>query len=456
MALDTNKKVFVWGLFLPLSQRTIPPSVVLNGAIDIDLGLEHCVAVLPNKTVVAWGGTNSFGQNNVPVGLGGVINIAAGDNHTVALKEDGTVVCWGDNTSGQCNVPSFLTNVAKIAAGQDHSVALKQDGTVVCWGDNTNGQCNVPEGIVGYDISAGESYTAIMTSDNVIVLTNLTSSNWQPPTDLNNMLDIKTNVQNAIGLQASGEYSGGITLGQVISWGYGYKQKVAQGRTDIIKIAGSRGYVSQYAITVGNTLYRYGTVNTPVAPPAPMPLVLDVDGGVNHTIGLKLDGTVFCFGGNVYGQSTVPVGLSNVIKVQASELSSFALKADGTLAGWGDNTNNLITGATTQTGIEDICTGKNHIVMRRSNSAPGVKKIRCFGNNTFGQCNVPAGIEEATDIVQLSAGDYHTCVVRADGTVVCWGDNSQGQTSIPASLTDPVSIIASGPKTNYVLYEYQT
>lgn len=41
------------------------------------------------------------------------------------------------------------------------------------------------------------------------------------------------------------------------------------------------------------------------------------------------------WGSNLYGQTNVPAGLSNVISVAAGNTFSFALTRDGTLAQWG-------------------------------------------------------------------------------------------------------------------------
>jgi len=79
--------------------------------------------------------------STLPSGVSNVLGIAAGVNHCLALKDDGTVVSWG----GQTFVPSSLSNVVEIAAGYDHSLALKHDGTLVTWGvTNTYGRAYVP------------------------------------------------------------------------------------------------------------------------------------------------------------------------------------------------------------------------------------------------------------------------------------------------------------------------
>jgi hypothetical protein len=63
-----------------------------------------------------------------------------------------------------------------------------------------------------------------------------------------------------------------------------------------------------------------------------------------------------------------------------------------------------------------------------------------WGDNTFGQTNVPADL---TNLVAIAAGDFHTLALQADGNVVGWGDDSYGQTNVPAGL-GKVFAVASG------------
>ena len=41
-----------------------------------------------------------------------------------------------------------------------------------------------------------------------------------------------------------------------------------------------------------------------------------------------------------------------------------------------------------------------------------------WGDNDYGQCNVPAGL---SGVVAVAAGAYHSLALKADGTVVAWG-----------------------------------
>ena len=68
-----------------------------------------------------------------------------------------------------------------------------------------------------------------------------------------------------------------------------------------------------------------------------------------------------------------------------------------------------------------------------------VKSLAAWGDNYYGQTNVPAGL---TNVVAIAGGQEHSLALRADGTVAAWGWNSYGQTTIPAGLTNVVAIAA--------------
>jgi hypothetical protein len=59
--------------------------------------------------------------------------------------------------------------------------------------------------------------------------------------------------------------------------------------------------------------------------------------GYLHNLALKADGTVVGWGYDGEGETDVPAGLSNVVAVAAGAWHSLALKNDGTLVAWGDN-----------------------------------------------------------------------------------------------------------------------
>jgi alpha-tubulin suppressor-like RCC1 family protein len=95
-------------------------------------------------------------------------------------------------------------------------------------------------------------------------------------------------------------------------------------------------------------------------------------------------------------------------------------------------------------GIAKIAAGYDHSCALMTNGT-----AKCWGNNSDGQIgdgtfndaatprNVkgPSGSGVLSNIVDLDAGEHHTCAHMADGTARCWGDNSDGQIG-DGSFTD--------------------
>ncbi|WP_269798947.1 RCC1 domain-containing protein [Caldicellulosiruptor acetigenus] len=95
--------------------------------------------------------------------------------------------------------------------------------------------------------------------------------------------------------------------------------------------------------------------------------------------------------------SPVPVqveGLKDVVAIAAGRYHSLALKKDGTVWAWGENS-----------------TGQ-------------------LGNETSGKDKysyVPVQVKGIKDVLAISAGSYHSLALKKDGTVWGWGANARGQ-----------------------------
>jgi hypothetical protein len=264
---------------------------------------------------------------------------AANQINSSVLTQSGKVIVWG---GGACaNVPTTAaTGVSAISLGYDHMLALK-NGAVIAWGNNGDGQATVPteakQGIVA--VSAGY----------------LTS------------LALKSN-------------------GQVIGWGHGYSNNQSNHHRPgddlaLINVSGKKviGMASGGDFTA-------------------------VGGTFGHTItGLVLfdDHTVQEFGDSFtdatnYGSRDVPAGLSGINAIAIGARFALALKSDGTVVAWGDNSK--------------------------------------------GQLNVPSGL---SGVIAISAGGFHALALRSDGTVVAWGDNTRQQSTVPPDL-GVVKAVAAG------------
>ena len=149
--------------------------------------------------------------------------------------------------------------------------------------------------------------------------------------------------------------------------------------------------------------------------------------------------------GHDYGQSIIPPNLTNVVQVAGGEWHSLALKTDGTIQGWGDDT----FGQTYFVGHSNfvaIACGALHSLALQSNGV-----IIAAGYDGYGETEVPNGL---SNVVAIACGFYHSAALISDGTVVAWGADSEvlpvgevpnyGQTIVPAGLSNVVAIAAGG------------
>jgi len=130
--------------------------------------------------------------------------------------------------------------------------------------------------------------------------------------------------------------------------------------------------------------------------------VVAISGGDFHNMALKADGTVVVWGDNTYGQTDIPAGLSNVVVIAAGWYHNFALKRDGTLVMWGMGMTNT-------------------------------------GFPQFGQAIVPPGL---SNLAGMTGGGFYSLALRADSTAMGWGRNDYGQTSGVDGLTNLLAIAA--------------
>ncbi len=191
-----------------------------------------------------------------------------------------------------------------------------------------------------------------------------------------------------------------------------------------VNVAVSPANISAWGLTA------YGQTTVPMG----LSNVVALAGGSYHSLALKLDGTVVAWGTNGSGEATVPTGLTNVVAVAAGGYHSLALKADGTVAAWGYNFFSQTRMPTGLANVVAVAGGRLHSLALKADGT-----VVAWGNNESGQTTVPAGL---TNVVALAGGGDHSLALKADGTVVAWGENGSGQTTVPTGLTNVVALAA--------------
>ena len=194
---------------------------------------------------------------------------------------------------------------------------------------------------------------------------------------------------------------------------------------------------------------------------------ISIDGGGDHTMVVRDDETVWCWGNNESGQlgngiqdgqpSTVPVrasGLMDVRAVAAGRKHSAALKNDGTVWTWGENSSGQLGDGTNTnssqpvktnglSNITAISAGNNHTV-----ALGGDKTVWTWGNNDNGQLgyqttsNTPTKVSGLSNVIAIAADSEHTMALKNDGSLWAWGKNSSGQigNGTNDNVTAPVKI----------------
>ena len=487
--------------------------------VAITAGTSHTCAVLSGGTVRCWGyngygelGDGSTSSRTTPVVAGTLadaIDVQAGwgSNHTCALLAGGGVRCWGRGTNGQLGdagtsnrtspvVVSGITTAVEISVGTLMSCARLSNNTVRCWGLNTSGQLGdgtvtqrtTPVTVTGLGgvagLAAGGTHACAMMADGSVQCWGSNSLG-----ELGDQTTYQRSTAapvHAFPCRPATCASLGVTSGTVSNGCGGTLQcgaappRLAEGLnfscavrpTGAVQCWGRNNYGQ---LGDGTTTNRFAPVSV-----AGISNAVGVTAGESHACAVLATGQLRCWGRNNYGQigdgttSTrlAPVavsGITDAIQVSAGRLHTCARLTDGTARCWGHNGNYKLGDRTTTTrttpvnvlglepylGVVDIVAGNVHTCALLSGGT-----VRCWGSNTNGQIghggtttspannSTPQLVDNISSVVELVAGSrgWHNCARLANGQVWCWGRNSNGQIgdNTITNRTRPVLLTFSG------------
>ncbi|MCW5552417.1 MAG: right-handed parallel beta-helix repeat-containing protein [Verrucomicrobiae bacterium] len=205
----------------------------------------------------------------------------------------------------------------------------------------------------------------------------------------------------------------------------------------------------------------FGQTNVPLG----LSNVLALAGGYHHSTVLKEDGSILAWGANNSGQTNVPPNLTNSVAIAGRGGDfSMALQIDGTVVVWGDRSYQLLNVPTDLSNVVGIAAGGSHWLALKAdgtvtswgyiNTAPvGLSNVVAIAAGDLGNLVLksdgtivgwgqPPPPSGVSNIVAIAAGHLHGTALKQDGTVIAWGDNSRGQTNVPVNLSNVVAIAA--------------
>ena len=320
-----------------------------------------------NGYMFTWG-NNTLGQlgDNTSTHKSSAVQVAAssinwkqasaGNSFSVAIKTDGTLWTWGQNASGQLGdntiihrsspvqTVNFGSTWTQVGAGNIHAGGVKSDGTLWLWGNNTNGRLG--------DNSITHRSSPVQTDG--------TATTW---------------IQVFCGDAHTAATKNDATL-----WCWG---KNTDGQLGDNSITHRSSPVQTVAV---GTNWKY------------------LSCGSNHTAGLKLDGTLWLWGNNAYGQlgdnsivhrsspiQTISYGTSWT-RVSCGRNMTIAVKNDGTLWCWGKNT-----------------------------------EYELGDNSTTNRSSPVQTLNGGTNWISCMAGYKHTMATNTGNLLFVWGANTYGQ-----------------------------
>ena len=135
--------------------------------------------------------------------------------------------------------------------------------------------------------------------------------------------------------------------------------------------------------------------------------------------------------GSVLGWGTRVIGVDlfgGYTAVAAGEVFSLGLKANGSIVGWGSNSERQLNIPSPNSEFVAVSGGWSHSLGLKANGT-----IITWGSNKYGQLFVPF---PNSDFIDVASGAYHNLGIKTDGSIVAWGRNESGQLNVPVPNSD--------------------
>jgi alpha-tubulin suppressor-like RCC1 family protein len=196
--------------------------------------------------------------------------------------------------------------------------------------------------------------------------------------------------------------------------------------------------------------------------------------GDAFTCAITTVGGVKCWGSGNQGQlgngltsdSRVPVDVigltAGVTSIGLGDHHACASTASGAALCWGYNNdgqlgNGTATNSSVPVAVLGLSSGVSRVVVGGYHSCvlTSTRGAKCWGDNNSGQVgdnsatpsSVPVDVPGLTSgLIDLSAGQYHTCAITSSGAGMCWGTNTHGEIGDGGAITSNSTTKSTGPQ----------
>lgn len=530
-ALQNNGKIWCWGsnsggaLGTGGSDVAEPAEVALSNAIDISAGSFFTCAVTSDGAGWCWGqggngqlGNGTGANSATPVRVSDVsdfVSISAGGFAACGVTKRGIGYCWGWDTDGQLgngatagnqNAPSEIDlpeDFVKISVGGNSTACgLQASGKISCWGQGTFGQMGngttTVTNAVPVEVSDPGPFTDVAVAMATVCATKKSGTVWcwgrdnyrqLGDGDLNSSnatRPVQAKVGNAYQITAGTEAMFALVDTSVqapkSSGDLNGKFTVAQTETNAMHACHIRpnGTIWCWGLEhngeIGNGGAASETAASPVMVTDPGPWYW-VSAGLDHTCGIKTDGSAWCWGDDSSGQlgnggitgdqvSPSPVVNTNTIpwaQISAGLSSTCAIKADGSLWCWGSDTDGALGNGAGGNSTQPSAVASTlpwTMVSVGYNTACGIKQdstLWCWGDAYSGKLgngtttpNLQSPAQIGTDKWRyIVARNDVSCGIKTDGSLWCWGLDENGKlgngATLTANQTTPSLVAEPGP-----------
>ena len=505
-AITSKGKVYAWGngyssraqlLDLPENAVDITSKYVLTGdgkvynistkeqlpivgkIVDLDEGTNHTVMLTNDGKAYAIG-DNTYGQlsngNNVPSEttpvavrknseniFTGIKEIKAGDKTTVIVTTDGKLYACGMNDNNELgienkeildvNTPQENKNIENVIfanIGTNHVVAIKEDGEVDAFGYGKNGE-------LGSRNDKNSIIPVMVGKDIIRTNTNNVTLKVNQGTTIEGYVDYFNIFNNDIkNINYTSKDTSVATL-EDIQENDVNDETQNESKKFKIRLSGKKTGTTIVTANQENT-DNIGVIQVEVVPETENEITISPNVITNgsHTISLRVDGKVFTWGDNTYGQlgngtvktSDEPVEVTFpegtiITQIAAGENHNVALDSNGNVWTWGRNNNYQIgnTRANQYTPYKvsnlpkviKISAGNNNTMVITENNelyAWGLNAYGDLGLGTYTNKVLPKKVKGIHDIIDISGGKSHYIALNRAGEVFVTGSNLYGQLGI--------------------------